>query len=76
MYVRHAAFIQNAESFDAAMFSISGAEAASMDPQQRILLEIVQDRFNRNQTQEMVPEPSRNNTFNKAWRTQTHVALD
>ncbi|CAJ1440834.1 unnamed protein product, partial [Effrenium voratum] len=45
MYVRHAAFIQNAESFDAAMFSISGAEAASMDPQQRILLEIVQEGF-------------------------------
>ena len=27
MYVRHAAFVKNAECFDAALFSISGAEA-------------------------------------------------
>lgn len=28
MYVRHAAFIQNADCFDAMLFGISGAEAA------------------------------------------------
>ncbi len=40
MVTKHAAFIQDADKFDAAFFGISPREALSMDPQQRLLLEI------------------------------------
>tara|TARA_B110000046_G_C13023685_1_gene412596 strand:- start:3048 stop:6788 length:3741 start_codon:yes stop_codon:yes gene_type:complete len=37
--VRHGAFLQNAQLFDQGFFSMPAAEAAAMDPQQRMLLE-------------------------------------
>ena len=38
---RHAGVLDDVWSFDAARFSISPREARQMDPQQRILLEVV-----------------------------------
>ena len=38
-YARHGAFIDNIRDFDAALFNITPREAASIDPQHRLLLE-------------------------------------
>lgn len=39
-YVRHGAFLEDIWAFDAGAFRLAGAEAAAMDPQHRILLEL------------------------------------
>ncbi|MEY9890107.1 acyl transferase domain-containing protein [Catenulispora sp. MAP5-51] len=46
-YSRHGAFLHDAGDFDAAFFGISPREALSIDPQQRILLEIAWEAFER-----------------------------
>ena len=40
MYTRHGGFIEDVKSFDAEFFGIAPVEAASMDPQQRLVLEL------------------------------------
>jgi acyl transferase domain-containing protein len=44
-YVRAGAVLEGIEFFDAAFFGISPREAESMDPQQRLFLEVVQHAF-------------------------------
>jgi myxalamid-type polyketide synthase MxaB len=40
MYTRHGGFLDHVDQFDAAFFGISPREAVSLDPQQRVLLEV------------------------------------
>ncbi|CDJ59125.1 hypothetical protein EMWEY_00055660, partial [Eimeria maxima] len=44
-YVKRAAFIDNVEYFDNALFNITPPEVKAMDPQQRILLEVSYETF-------------------------------
>jgi acyl carrier protein len=44
-YARHGGFVEGAELFDASAFTLSPAEANAMDPQQRMILEVVQRAF-------------------------------
>ena len=47
MYTRHGAFLDDVRGFDAPLFRVSPREAASMDPQQRILLEVTWEALER-----------------------------
>ena len=40
MYTRHGSFVEDLDKFDAQFFNIAPREAASLDPQQRMLLEV------------------------------------
>ncbi|MEV5840153.1 SDR family NAD(P)-dependent oxidoreductase, partial [Nocardia sp. NPDC052112] len=43
VYIRESAFLDDAAGFDAGFFGIGPGEAAAMDPQQRVLLEVAWD---------------------------------
>jgi len=47
MYIREAAFVDAVDKFDASFFDISPREAASIDPQHRMLLEVAWEAFER-----------------------------
>ncbi len=47
IYCRNGGFLDNPYGFDAALFGISGEEAAVMDPQQRIVMELVYELIER-----------------------------
>ncbi|MCE3199741.1 type I polyketide synthase [Paenibacillus sonchi] len=47
IYCRNGGFLDNPYGFDAALFGISGDEAAVMDPQQRIVMELVYELIER-----------------------------
>ena len=40
MYARHGGFVEGAEFFDSGFFGMSAAEAKTIDPQQRLALEM------------------------------------
>ncbi|UCM87945.1 type I polyketide synthase [Streptomyces marincola] len=46
-YTRHGGFLDDAAEFDAEFFGISPREATAMDPQQRVLLQIAWEAFER-----------------------------
>jgi acyl transferase domain-containing protein len=46
-YTRHGGFLDDVAGFDAAFFGISGREAMTMDPQQRIVLEVAWETIER-----------------------------
>jgi acyl transferase domain-containing protein len=46
-YTRHGGFLDDVAGFDAAFFGISGREAMTMDPQQRIALEVAWETIER-----------------------------
>ncbi len=47
MYTRHGAFLDRVDDCDAPLFGISPREAASMDPQQRMFLEVAHEALER-----------------------------
>jgi acyl transferase domain-containing protein/acyl carrier protein len=47
MYCRHGGFLDDVRGFDAPLFRVSPREAMSMDPQQRILLEVAWEALER-----------------------------
>src|SRR5579883_1514766 len=47
IYIREAAFVDGVDRFDAAFFDISAREAASLDPQHRMLLEVAWEALER-----------------------------
>lgn len=47
MYTRYGGYLKNIEGFDARFFGISAREAAVMDPQQRIVLEVTWEAIER-----------------------------
>jgi len=60
MYVSEGGFLESVAGFDAELFGITDAEAIAMDPQQRVLLELCWEAFERASLHPQAAVPSSN----------------
>nr|AKG25414.1 putative polyketide synthase [Hematodinium sp. SG-2015] len=75
-YVRHGAFLSNLEMFDASFFGILNIEATSMDPQQRLMLEVATEAFHNAGYSKDSLQSSRTGVFVGQWSAEWGAAME